>query len=360
MSAERLQKILSAAGIASRRAAEQIILEGRVTVNGHKVKELGVKADLAKDHVKVDGKLVRVSVVRRYVLMNKPKGLIVTRDDPGGIPTVFELLRGRVGERVVAVGRLDVESEGLLLLTDDGALVHTLTHPSGGCRKEYEVWVGGVGGPAVAGRRRAHVPRRDRARQDDARKERRRWQRLAQGDSRRGALAPDPQDVRPRRPPRHEAAPGRDRPDPRQQAASGRVSRPLAGGGRRAACDSARAARTACARPSGGVKGLVVAIDGPSGVGKSTVGKAVAARLGLPYLDTGAMYRAVGLAVKRKGIALPLEDREAVVAHDYDVIIRASRRNHEVESAHVNERVARYRDHSDSVKSLCQIDGQAV
>jgi len=132
VSAERLQKILSAAGIASRRAAEQIILEGRVTVNGQKVKELGVKADLAKDHVKVDGKLVRVSVARRYVLMNKPKGLIVTRDDPGGIPTVFELLKGRVGERVVAVGRLDVESEGLLLLTDDGALVHKLTHPSGG------------------------------------------------------------------------------------------------------------------------------------------------------------------------------------------------------------------------------------
>ena len=121
MSAERLQKILSAAGIASRRAAEQIILEGRVTVNGHKVKELGVKADITKDHVKVDGKLVRVAVARRYVLMNKPKGLIVTRDDPGGIPTVFELLKGRVGERVVAVGRLDVESEGLLILTDDGA-----------------------------------------------------------------------------------------------------------------------------------------------------------------------------------------------------------------------------------------------
>src|SRR5664280_2316207 len=147
MSAERLQKILSAAGIASRRAAEQIILEGRVTVNGHKVKELGVKADITKDHVKVDGKLVRIAVARRYILMNKPKGLIVTRDDPGGIPTIFELLRGRVGERVVAVGRLDVESEGLLILTDDGPLVHKLTHPSGGCRKEYEVKVSGVPTP---------------------------------------------------------------------------------------------------------------------------------------------------------------------------------------------------------------------
>ncbi len=148
MAAERLQKLLSAAGVASRRAAEQMILEGRVTVNGHKVTELGVKADPDKDHVKVDGKLVRIAPSRRYVLLNKPKGLIVTRDDPKGIPTVFELLKGRVGERVVAVGRLDVESEGLLLLTDDGALVHKLTHPSGGCRKEYEVKVAGVPTPA--------------------------------------------------------------------------------------------------------------------------------------------------------------------------------------------------------------------
>jgi len=157
MTAERLQKILSAAGIASRRAAEQIILEGRVTVNGHKVKELGVKADITKDHVKVDGKLVRIAVARRYILMNKPRGLIVTRDDPGGIPTVFELLKGRVGERVVAVGRLDVESEGLLILTDDGPLVHKLTHPSGGCRKEYEVKVSGVPTPAQLERLRKGV-----------------------------------------------------------------------------------------------------------------------------------------------------------------------------------------------------------
>jgi len=147
MAAERLQKLLSAAGVASRREAERMILEGRVTVNGHKVTELGVKADPAKDHVKVDGKLLRIAVARRYVLMNKPKGLIVTREDPAGIPTVFDLLKGRVGERVVAVGRLDVDSEGLLLLTDDGALVHKLTHPSGGCRKEYEVKVSGVPTP---------------------------------------------------------------------------------------------------------------------------------------------------------------------------------------------------------------------
>lgn len=147
MGAERLQKILSAAGVASRRAAEEVILEGRVTVNGKRVTELGAKADLQKDHVKVDGKLIRVPTTHRYILMNKPKGLITTKDDPDRRPTVFGLLQGRVGEHVVPVGRLDLDSEGLLILTDDGALVQKLTHPSGGCRKEYEVKVSGIPTP---------------------------------------------------------------------------------------------------------------------------------------------------------------------------------------------------------------------
>ncbi len=147
MGAERLQKILSAAGVASRRAAEEVILEGRVTVNGQRVTELGAKADLQKDHVKVDGKLIRVPTTHRYILMNKPKGLITTKDDPDRRPTVFGLLQGRVGEHVVPVGRLDLDSEGLLILTDDGALVQKLTHPSGGCRKEYEVKVSGIPTP---------------------------------------------------------------------------------------------------------------------------------------------------------------------------------------------------------------------
>lgn len=147
MAAERLQKILSAAGIASRRAAEELILEGRVTVNGRRATELGTKADLEKDHVKVDGKLVRLPREHRYVLLNKPRGVVVTRDDPEGRPTVFKLLSGRVSEKLVPVGRLDADSEGLLILTNDGALVHKLTHPSGGCKKEYEVKVSGVPTP---------------------------------------------------------------------------------------------------------------------------------------------------------------------------------------------------------------------
>ncbi len=157
MPAERLQKLLSAAGVASRRAAETMILEGRVTLNGRVVTELGTKADLATDHVKVDGKLLRLPSVHRYVLMNKPRGVVVTRDDPEGRPTVFALLRNRVGERVVAVGRLDTDSEGLLLLTNDGALVQKLTHPSGGCRKEYEVKVSGIPTPAQLDRLRRGI-----------------------------------------------------------------------------------------------------------------------------------------------------------------------------------------------------------
>lgn len=157
MPAERLQKILASAGVASRRAAEELIREGKVTVNGVVVTELGTKADLATDHVKVDGKLVRAARRRRYVLLNKPRGVVVTRQDEEGRTTVVDLLRSRISERVVPAGRLDVESEGLLLLTDDGALVQKVTHPSGGCRKEYEVKVSGIPSPAELARLRAGV-----------------------------------------------------------------------------------------------------------------------------------------------------------------------------------------------------------
>jgi 23S rRNA pseudouridine2605 synthase len=157
MASERLQKVLSAAGVASRRAAEEMILEGRVTVNGRVVTELGTKADPAIDHVKVDGKLVRLPLAHRYVLLNKPRGLVVTREDPGGRDTVFALLKNRVRERLVSVGRLDTDSEGLLLLTNDGALVQKLTHPSGGCRKEYEVKVSGIPTPAQLDRLRRGI-----------------------------------------------------------------------------------------------------------------------------------------------------------------------------------------------------------
>jgi len=128
---ERLQKILSQAGIASRRASEQLMLDGRVSVNGATVRELGTKADAAHDDIRVDGRRVKVVEQHRYLLLNKPRGYMTTRSDPEKRPTVIDLLRG-VREYVYPVGRLDFDSEGLLLLTNDGDLAARLTHPRHG------------------------------------------------------------------------------------------------------------------------------------------------------------------------------------------------------------------------------------
>jgi len=140
---DRIQKILSQAGVASRRAAEQLMLEGRVTVNGATVRELGTKADPARDDIRVDGRRVKVVEQRRYLLLNKPRGYVTTRSDPQRRPTVIDLLDG-VREYVYPVGRLDFESEGLLLLTNDGDLAAQLTHPSHGVARVYEARVLGV------------------------------------------------------------------------------------------------------------------------------------------------------------------------------------------------------------------------
>jgi pseudouridine synthase len=143
--AERLQKILSAAGIASRRTAETLIAQGRVTVNGRTVTEPGTKASLEDDDVRVDGRRVKGVQRRRYLLLYKPRGYITTRSDPQHRPTVIDLVaNGGVKEYVYPVGRLDYDSEGLLLLTSDGELAAHLTHPRHGIEREYEVRVRGV------------------------------------------------------------------------------------------------------------------------------------------------------------------------------------------------------------------------
>ena len=143
--AERLQKILSAAGIASRRTAESLIAQGRVSVNGRTVTELGTKADLLSDDIRVDGRRVKTTQRRRYILLYKPRGYITTRSDPQHRPTVLDLLtKGGVREYVYPVGRLDYDSEGLLLMTSDGELAARLTHPRHGVEREYEVRVRGV------------------------------------------------------------------------------------------------------------------------------------------------------------------------------------------------------------------------
>jgi pseudouridine synthase len=139
----RLQKIISAAGIASRRAAEKLIQEGRVSINGRTVTELGTKADPDTDDVRVDDRRVKGPERLRYFLLNKPRGYVTTRSDPEHRPTVLDLLTG-VREYVYPVGRLDFDSEGLLILTNDGDLAVTLTHPRHEVERVYEAQVLGV------------------------------------------------------------------------------------------------------------------------------------------------------------------------------------------------------------------------
>jgi pseudouridine synthase len=139
---DRLQKILSQAGVASRRASEQLMLEGRVSVNGTVVRELGTRADSARDDIRVDGRRIRLPERHRYVLLNKPRGYVTTRSDPQKRPTVIDLVGPR--EYLYPVGRLDFDSEGLLLLTNDGELAARLTHPRHGVPRVYEARVAGV------------------------------------------------------------------------------------------------------------------------------------------------------------------------------------------------------------------------
>ncbi len=143
MPEERLQKILSHAGVASRRQAEQIILEGRVTVNGSVVTELGSKADLERDHIKVDGRLIHAPKRLVYIALNKPNNTVTTVTDPQRRATVMELLHG-VKERVYPVGRLDYHSEGLLLLTNDGAMANAIMSAATHLPKTYLVKANGT------------------------------------------------------------------------------------------------------------------------------------------------------------------------------------------------------------------------
>lgn len=139
---ERLQKIMAACGVASRRKAEEMIAAGRVTVNGAVVRELGTKADADVDAILVDGKRIERAEKLVYFLLNKPKGYVTTVSDPEGRPTVMDLLAARK-ERLFPVGRLDYASEGLLLMTNDGALAQKLTKAGSHVEKTYWVKVSG-------------------------------------------------------------------------------------------------------------------------------------------------------------------------------------------------------------------------
>ncbi len=141
--AVRLQKVIADSGLSSRRKAEEMITAGRVTVNGRVVRELGTKVDPARDHVKVDGRHLKPVPPHVFVMLNKPKGCVSSLSDPAGRPTITDLLSG-VRLRVFPVGRLDFDSEGLLLLTNDGALAQALLHPRYHVAKTYAIKVKGV------------------------------------------------------------------------------------------------------------------------------------------------------------------------------------------------------------------------
>ncbi len=139
----RLQKLMAQAGVASRRVCEEMITEGRVSVNGETVTELGVRVDPSKVTVQVDGMTVQTNDKLVYMAFNKPAGVVSTMEDPEGRPCISDFLRSSMSERVFHVGRLDVETEGLLLLTNDGELANRLTHPSYEVSKTYLVQVPG-------------------------------------------------------------------------------------------------------------------------------------------------------------------------------------------------------------------------
>jgi 23S rRNA pseudouridine2605 synthase len=157
MPEERLQKILSQAGVASRRQAEKFILEGRVAVNGTVVTEMGSKADLERDHIKVDGRLIHPPKHQIYIVLHKPNNTVTTVSDPEHRTTVMELLRG-VKERVYPVGRLDYHSEGLLLLTNDGDLANAITSAATHLPKTYLVKANGALSPDQEQKFREGVP----------------------------------------------------------------------------------------------------------------------------------------------------------------------------------------------------------
>lgn len=142
MMKERLQKLISSAGIASRRLAEKMITEGRVSVNGTVVTKLGEKADPQKDTIRVDGKVISTEKIKYYIALNKPAGFITTLHDPQGRPTIVDLIKD-VEERVYPVGRLDYDSRGLLFLTNDGNFALRVQHPRFMKSKTYRVKIQG-------------------------------------------------------------------------------------------------------------------------------------------------------------------------------------------------------------------------
>ncbi|HET8587114.1 MAG TPA: (d)CMP kinase, partial [Candidatus Limnocylindria bacterium] len=304
MAAERLQKVLARAGVASRRAAEALVAAGRVRVNG-RTATLGDSADPAVDEIAVDDQPLAAPAAARHLAVYKPVGYLSSAHDERGRRSVIDLVRAAQRERLWPAGRLDVESEGLMLVTNDGEWANRVLHPRYGLEREYavllderpsdedlETLLGGVeldDGPARLLSARVVGPPRGLPRE---RGERGTWVRVRVGEGRKrevrrlfGAI-----DRRVRRLVRTRLGPlalGDLRPGESRELLPEEVAA-LAGR------SAPKSARRAAAGPR--ARYVTVAIDGPSGSGKSTIGYALAQRIGATFIDTGLMYRALTLA----------------------------------------------------------------
>lgn len=322
MAAERLQKLLAQGGVASRRGAEAIIQDGRVRVNGE-IATLGMSADPSRDAIEVDGTALQLPTTYVHYAIHKPSGYLSSAHDERGRRSVVSLLAEETDRRLWPAGRLDVESEGLMLLTDDGAWANRVLHPRYGIEREYAVLVESMpdratlrrlvegveleDGPARLLTATAAQPPREVRHQPG---ERASWLRVRVGEGRKREVrrifeAVDQRVVR----------------LVRTRIGPLSLDGLLVGEWRR--LQPADVSRLAGARPriTAGAT-LTVAIDGPSGAGKSTVGYALAQRIGATFVDTGLMYRALTLAALEAGV--DIEDAEALggLAHRTRIDVR--------------------------------------
>jgi 23S rRNA pseudouridine2605 synthase len=333
MAAERLQKVLARAGVASRRAAETLIVEGRVMVNGRRA-TLGESADPLVDEVTVDGEPLAAPAGAVHFAVYKPAGYLSSARDERGRQAVVDLVTAPAGTRLWPAGRLDVDSEGLMLLTNDGEWANRVLHPRYGLEREYAVLLDqepaaddldallrGVeldDGPARLLTVRVVGPPRGLPRE---RGERGTWVRVRVGEGRKREVRRlfAAIDRRVRRLVRTRLGPlslGALRPGESRELLPAEVA--------------ALAGRSVPKPPRRGAAGpkaryVTVAIDGPSGSGKSTIGYALAQRIGATFIDTGLMYRALTLAALQRRVNV--DDGEALgrLAHRSKIEVRKPR-----------------------------------
>ncbi len=338
MPAERLQKILARSGVASRRGAEALIEEGRVTVNG-RVARIGQSADAEADAISLDGRPIGLAETPLHFAVHKPRGLVSSSQDERGRRTVVHLL-DQVAEakrsRLWPAGRLDVESEGLMVLTNDGDWANRLLHPRYGMEREYAVLVeqaphpdqlvqllDGVrleDGPARLLMARPEAPPREVPREDA---ETGTWLRVRVGEGRKREVRRlfSAVGLRVRRLVRVRLGPLsiKGLGSGQWRALTEREVAALIG-----QAPGPPSSRRASGRQDGGepTGRLAVAVDGPSGSGKSTIGHALATRLGATFIDTGLMYRALTLAAVQRGVSPDDEEALGILAREVRIEVR--------------------------------------